>query len=162
MGIEILEHWQRLKVHGMPLKRYLGEGKMEVLKREVESATGIELRVLPRWLINESRLREKQATKNKHGSAIVITVSSESKVKKLCASGLRFGSIVRVVEKYWESGPSSVCMTCCGIGHKRMGKYGDWKPRCVICAGPHKLEEHQCDVTGYHKGKGKMCIHITV
>ena len=28
VGIEILEHWQRLKVHGMPLERYLGEGKM--------------------------------------------------------------------------------------------------------------------------------------
>ena len=40
VGIEILEQWQRLKVHGMPLERYLGEGKMELLKREVESATG--------------------------------------------------------------------------------------------------------------------------
>ena len=161
VGIEILEHWQRLKVHGMPLERYLGEGKMEVLKREVESATGIELRALPRWLISESRLREEQTTKNKQGSAIVITVSSESEAKKLCASGLRFGGIVRVVERYWESGPSSVCMTCCGIGHERMGKCGDRKPRCVMCAGPHKLEDHQCGVTGCHKGKGKMCIHIT-
>ena len=37
VGVEILEHWQRLKVHGMSLQRYLGEGKMEQLKREVES-----------------------------------------------------------------------------------------------------------------------------
>ena len=29
VGVEILEHWQRLKVHGMSLERYLGEGKME-------------------------------------------------------------------------------------------------------------------------------------
>ena len=146
----------------MPLERYLGEGKMELLKREVESATGIQLKSVPRWLISENRLREQQETSNKRGSAIVITVSSESEAKRLCASGLRFGGILRVVEKYWESGPSSVCMTCCGIGHERMGKCGDRQPRCVICAGPHKLEDHQCGVTGCHKGKGKVCIHVTV
>lgn len=28
VGAEVLEHWQRLKVHGMSLDRYLGEGKM--------------------------------------------------------------------------------------------------------------------------------------
>ncbi len=41
VGVEVLEHWQRLKVHGMSLERYLGGGKIEVLKREVESSTGI-------------------------------------------------------------------------------------------------------------------------
>lgn len=32
IGDEALEHWQRLKVHGMPLSRYLGEEKMELLR----------------------------------------------------------------------------------------------------------------------------------
>ena len=54
--VEVLEHWQRLKVHGMSLERYLGAGKMELLKREVESSTEIELKVHPRWLISENRL----------------------------------------------------------------------------------------------------------
>ena len=58
VGVEVLEHWQRLKVHGIPLERYLGEGNMDLLKREVKSSTGIELKTLPRWLINEDRLRE--------------------------------------------------------------------------------------------------------
>lgn len=92
--MEIWEHWQRLKVHGMPLEVYLGEGKMELLEREVESATGIQFKALARWLINESRLREEQASNNNRGSAIVITVNSESEAKRLCASGLRFGGIV--------------------------------------------------------------------
>ena len=162
VGVEVLEHWQRLKVHGMPLERYLGEGKMELLKREVESATGIQLKAPPRWLINESRLKEQQEFNNKRGSAMVITVSGESEAKKLCASGLRFGRVVKVVEKYWESGPSSVCMTCCGIGHERMGKCGDRVSKCVICAGPHKIEDHRYGVTGCNKGAGKVCIHITV
>jgi len=86
--VEILKHWQRLKVHGMSLDRYLGDGKMELLRREVESSTGIKLKTLPQWLISETRLREQQESGNKRGSAIVITVKRESEAKQLCASGL--------------------------------------------------------------------------
>ena len=161
IGVEVLEHWQRLKIHGMPLERYLAAGSMELLKREVESSTDIQLKALPRWLINENRLREQQETGNKRGSAIVITVKGDAEAKKLCASGLRFGGVVRVVERYWEAGPSSVCMICCGIGHHRMGSCGDRPEKCLICAGPHKVENHQCGVAGCNKGKGKICAHIT-
>ena len=161
-GVEILEHWQRLKVHGMSLERYLGEGNMELLKREVESSTGIQLKALPRWLINENRLREQQETGKKRGSAIVITVKGETEVNKLCASGLRFGGVVRVVERYLEAGPGSVCMTCCGIGHERMGSCGNRPPQCIICSCPHKVEEHCCGVAGCNKGRGKICAHVMV
>lgn len=58
VGVEGLEQWQRLKVHGLSLERYLGSGKVELLKREVESSTGISLKTMPRWLVNESRLKE--------------------------------------------------------------------------------------------------------
>lgn len=162
VGIEILEHWQRLKVHGMPLERYLGDGKMDLLRREVESSTGIQLKTLPRWLINENRLREEQVTRDKRGSAIVITVKSESEAKQLCTSGLRFGHVVKKVEKYWEAGPSFVCMTCCGIGHERMGRCNDRPPRCIICAGLHKTSEHRCGVLGCSKEIGKVCVHVEV
>ena len=62
--VEILEHWQQLKVYGMPLKRYLGERKMELLKWEVKLSTGIQLKTLPRWLINKDQLREVQMIGN--------------------------------------------------------------------------------------------------
>ena len=88
IGVDILEHWQRLKIHGMSLDRYLGDGKMELLRREVESSTGIQLKTIPRWLISETRLREQQESGQKRGSAIVITVKGESEAKQLCASGL--------------------------------------------------------------------------
>ncbi len=128
----------------------------------MESSTGIQLKTLPRWLISEERLREQQETGNKRGSAIVITVKGETEAKKLCASGLRFGGVIKVVEKYWEAGPSSVCMACCGIGHERMGSCGNRPARCIICTGPHKVEEHQCGVIGCTKGRGKVCVHVTV
>lgn len=142
IGVEVLEHWQRLKIHGMPLERYLREGSMDLLKREVESSTGIQPKARPRWLINENCLREQQETGNKRGSAIVITVKGEAKAKKLCASGLRFGGVIRVVERYWEAGPSSVCMICCGIGYQRMRSCRNRPEKCLICAGPHKFENH--------------------
>lgn len=96
----------------------------------MESATEVQLKALSCWLISENRLRAQQESSNKQGLAIVITVSGEAEAKKLCASGLHFGGIGKdgrkvLGEKYWESGPSSVCMTCCGIGHERMGKCGD-------------------------------------
>lgn len=65
LGVEVLEHWQRLKVHGMSLDGYLGPGKLELVKREVESSTGISLKTIPRWLINGDRLKEQQSVSNK-------------------------------------------------------------------------------------------------
>lgn len=129
------------------------------MRREVESSTRIQLKTLPRWLINEDRLREQQDD-GKQGSAIVITVRGETEAKHLCASGLRFGGVTRVVERYWEAGPSSVCMTCCGIGHERMGNCGDRPSQCTICAGAHKVENHRCGVVGCTKGVGKVCVHV--
>lgn len=83
IGVKILEHWQHLKIHGMPLERYLAAGSTELLKREVKSSTGIQLKTLPYWLINENCLRE-QETSNKQGSAIVITVKGDAEQKTLC------------------------------------------------------------------------------
>ena len=160
VGVEVLEQWQRVKVHGMSLERYLGPGKMELLKREVESSTGIPLKTMPRWLINENRLKEQQELSNKHGSAIVIMVSSEAEVKQLIASGLRFGGAVKKVEKYWDAGPGSVYPRCCGIGHERQNSCGNRPEKCTMCARTHPASEHQCGVNGCHKGKGKLCVHV--
>ncbi len=161
IGVEALERWQRLKVHGMPLARYLGEGKMELLRREIESSTGIQLKTLPRWLISEAPLEERLESETGRGSAIVITVGNSAEASTLCAKGLRFGGAPKVVEKYWEAGPGSVCMSCAGIGHDRLGECGNRGLQCVICAGDHKTENHLCGVTGCNVKKGKICTHVT-
>ncbi len=46
IDVEALGCWQRLKIHGMSLAQYLGEGKMEVLCQEVKSSTRIKLKML--------------------------------------------------------------------------------------------------------------------
>ena len=58
VGVKILEHWQQLKVYGMPFESYLGEGKIELLKQKMELSTGIKLKTLPYWLISEDQLSQ--------------------------------------------------------------------------------------------------------
>ena len=98
---------------------------------------------------------------NGRGSAIVITVGSSAEASKLCSKGFRFGGALKVVEKYREAGPSSVCMSCAGIGHDRLRGCGDRAIQCVICAGDHKVESHRCGVTGCMVKMGKIRTHVT-
>ena len=116
---------------------------------------------MPRWLISETRLEERLELGTGRGLAIVITVGNSAEASTLCAKGLRFGGALKVVEKYWEAGPGSVCMSCAGIGHNRLGECGDRGLQCVICAGDHKAEDHVCGVTGCNVRKGKICAHVT-
>lgn len=48
VGIKILKHWQSLKVYGILLNKYLGVVKMKLLKQEIKSAIGIQLKTFPR------------------------------------------------------------------------------------------------------------------
>ena len=111
-------------------------------------------------MINEARLEERLESGNGRKSAIVITVGNSTEASRLCSKGLRFGGALKVVEKYWEAGPSSICMSCAGIGHDRLGKCGDSGVQCVICAGAHKVESHKCGVTGCTAKIGKICTHV--
>ena len=111
IGVEALERRERLKVHGMSLSRYLGEGKMKILCREIESSTEIQLKTLPRLLINETQLEERLESVNGRRSAIVIALGNSVEASKLYFKGLRFGGALEVVEKYWEAVPGLVLAT---------------------------------------------------
>ena len=145
----------------MSLERYLGEGKMELLCREIESSTGIQLKRVSRWLITESRLEERLESGTGRGSAIVITVGTSEEATKLCSKELRFGGAKKVVEKYWEAGPSSVYMSCAGVDHDRLRECGDRAVQYVICTGAYKAENNRCEMTGCTIKMGKICTHVT-
>lgn len=66
----------------------------------------------------------------------------------------------KVVEKYWEVGPGSVCLSCAGVGHDRLGECRDRAVQCMICAGAYKVEDHRCGVTGCTVRMGKICTHV--
>ena len=138
----------------MLLARYLGKEKMELLKREVESLTGIRLKTIAHWLIHKSRLQERQDLGNNRGSVRVITVANSSETSYLCTNGLRFGEGLKVVERCWEVGPESVCPIYCGADHDRLRNYGERDPQCILFAGPHRLNQYKCGVNGYQSGSG--------
>ena len=91
----------------------------------------------------------------------MITVKREAETKKLYALGLQFGKAVKVVEMYWDTRQVLVYPTCCDIKHQRRGSYKGRPQKCIICVGPHKIEDHQCGVTKYQKEKGKICVYVT-
>ncbi len=97
---------------------------------------------------------------NGKGSAIIIMVGNEVEALRLCAKALRFGGAPKVVEKYWEAGPSSIYMTYSDIGHNQLGGYNERPEQCVIYVGAHKTENHTYRVTGYKVRKEKICIYI--
>lgn len=107
----------------MSLDIYLKSGKFDILKREIESLTGIQLKTMLRWLISEDRLKKQQEKRSKRRSTILITVSNKIEAKQLLANGLCFRGTVKKIEKYLETRPKSVYMKCYRIGHKRQGSY---------------------------------------
>lgn len=91
----------------------------------------------------------------------MITVANNSEAARLYAEGLRFGGTLRVVERYWEASPGSICPTCFGIGHDRLGGCVSTPIKCTICIGPHKVDGQRCGVNGCTIGTGNICTHIT-
>lgn len=133
---------------------------MEFLKKEVKLLTGVQLKRSPRWLIYKRRLRERQKSQNYCGSFIVIMVVNNSDTTYLCAKGLRFGGILKVVKRYWEARPRSICPVCRDIGHDWLERCAQRPAQCTLCAGSHKLKDHRCRVNGCEVGFGKIYTHV--
>ena len=127
----------------MPFMHYLGKERIEVLCREIESSTGIKLKTIPCWLINKAQLEERLETGNKRRSAIIITVGNKADTFKLCAKELRFEGALKVVEKYWEVGPSSIYITYSSIRHDQLRGWNKKPTQWVIYARAHKSENHR-------------------
>ncbi len=92
--MDALERWQQLKVHRMPLARYLREEKMKLLCCKIESSTGIKLKTSPRWLINKAQLKERLQSGNGRGSAIVIIVGNGTEASEYAQKGWGLGGLL--------------------------------------------------------------------
>ena len=78
------------------------------------------------------------------------------------ARSLRFEGGIKKVEIFCGAGPWWIYIRCCGIGHECLEKCGEKPKKYVIYSGKHQIHEHQCEVAGCNKGRGKLCIHIIV
>lgn len=76
-------------------------------------------------MINEKQLKKQLKFRNKKRSAILITIGNKAKASKLYIKKLRFEKALKVIEKYWEAGPSLVYMIYSGIGNDWLEGYSE-------------------------------------
>lgn len=154
ISVELPEQWYRIKVHGVPIRRYLSCG-LVLAREEIELGTEYQLRRNPTWLRSSKELQNS----NQKGSTIVITVGSLEEVRRLLINGIRFGGSRYRTEQYWETGVDTVCPRCCQLGHRSFKACRDHPPCCFICAGPHEGTEHVCRVVDCPAKPGTACQH---
>jgi hypothetical protein len=155
VSVELPEQWYRVKVHGVPLRRYLTLG-LGLAREEIELSTNHRLKRDPIWLRDPRILREG----DQKGSTMVVTVGSVEEARIMLTNGLRFGGRRFTTEHFWQLGVDSVCPRCCGIGHASYKACGSRPPQCYICAGDHEGTEHACKVTTCQAKAGTACIHL--
>jgi len=112
ISVELPEQWYRVKVHGVPIKRYLTCG-LALAHKEIELGTEYQLKRNPTWLWSSKELHNS----NQKGSTIVITVGSLEEARRLLINGIQFGGSHYRTEQYWETGVDTVCPRCCQLGH---------------------------------------------
>ena len=81
--VELPEQWYRVKVHGVPIRRYLACG-LALAREEIELGTEYQLKRNPTWLQSSKELQNS----NQKGSTIVITVSSLEETRRLLINGI--------------------------------------------------------------------------
>ena len=86
ISVELLEQWYRVKVHGVPVRRYLTCG-LTLAREEIELGTEYQLKRNPTWLRSSKELQNS----NQKGSTIVVTVDSLEEARRLLINGIRFG-----------------------------------------------------------------------
>jgi hypothetical protein len=147
VSIEKTERWRKLRVHGVALDRYMGEGGLDVTREEIEVMTIEKLPYAPRWIKTEA-LNERFVNGSIKRSTLVLTVTSKQAADAILAKGFSFDGRRHEVERFWESGEGRMCMQCCGRDH--FGRCTE-QAKCFICAGEHAGAKHQCNAEGCGK-----------
>ena len=165
VDVEVNEVWKRLKVHGIPLARYMGEGTngTERLREEIEAenaSEGVAIPLAVRWLGKLSEIRERAREGKITVSSVTFVVRGEEVASKLVKNGLRIMGRLYQVELYEEARPDAMCANCCGWGHIEAQCNHRREPRCALCAAEHRTELHKCPVRDCAAARGSACIHV--
>ena len=159
ISVEISEQWQRVKVHGVPVHRYMNsENGLSLAREEIELQGVFKLKRDPVWLVSPRKLK----TRKQQSATIVVTVGSGDDARKMIKFGLQFGTRRHTTEAYKEVNPESVCTRCCGIGHSNHLGCKGRPPKCSICAGDHETLSHACNVVECRGRPGKACQHCLI
>jgi hypothetical protein len=162
IDIEKNETWERVKMHRVNFDQYMAKrsGGLEKLREEIHAENeGVIIPMAIRWMGRVADIKEKKKSGEKQASSVVFAIKGKKMAQRCLEKGLRAAGVWHEVERYVNSGPETFCESCGGGGHhvSKCGRLG--MVRCMLCAGTHKTEEHQCDVVGCKAKKGQNCNH---
>jgi hypothetical protein len=158
------EAWQRLKIHGVPLNRYVGRGTngLENLREIQAENPGVIIPIAARWLGRVPQLKERWASGIITASSVVFAVRREDTANRLLKEGVRICGNCFTVERYQEEWLDVQCSNCMKWGHIDSKCISQTKTKCNLCAEKHRTDQHQCQVVGCTKRKGQQCAHLIV
>jgi hypothetical protein len=164
IAVESNETWMRLKIHGVPLLRYMkqedpAEG-LRLLREEIEAENpGVTIPTAG-WLTAPRLVKARWSRKEISSSSVVLAVKERSAADRLRTTGLQAAGVHYKVERYIPAGPDAICSRCCEWGHiEENCKHPT--PRCMWCAGNHRSSDHRCLETTCSAKPGDRCSHLT-
>jgi hypothetical protein len=160
VDVEENETWERLKIHAIPLVRYMGKGTegLQKMREEFEAENeGIAIPTQVRWLAIPRTIRERRQNGEIAASSVVFVVKGSRLAQSLIKKGIKAAGVWYRVEALTNAGPDSRCELCCGWGHIE-NKCGN-KPKCGYCSGNHRTSDHECNVVGCMAKRGSLCGH---
>ena len=157
--VQSVEQWHRLRIHELSMNRYYEAEEMKLLRKKIEINAKIQLKVRLRWLIFEKRLWRRRAEDEKTSFAIIITVSDENEVKRLCKDELNLKKVSRYVNRYWETESEAICSTCCELKHDRFEECEEKDLCCSICVKEHRTKKHRCQMIDCTADAKRICKH---
>jgi len=154
------ESWERLKIHAVPLKLYMGKGTegLQKTREEFEAENkGIVNPTQVLWLVNPRTIRERRQNVEIAASLLVFVVKGNKMPQTVVKKGIKAAGVWYRVETYTNEGPDSRCEPCRRWGHIE-NKCGSM-PKCGYCSGHHRTSDHKCNVVGFIPKKGSLCGH---
>ena len=155
------ESWKRLKIHTIPVVRYMGKGTdgVQEMREEIQAENeGVAIPAQVRWLSNPRIIREREQRGEINASLVVFIVRGKKVAPRLVNKGVIAAGVRYEVEPYTNAGPVSLCELCCGWGHIE-SKCSHHQPKCGYCAGPHQSSKHRCNVVRCASKQGTVCSH---
>jgi len=120
VDVEENETWERLKIHAVPLVRYMGKGTegLQKMREEFEAENeGIAIPTQVRWLANPHTIRETRQNGEIGVSSVVFVVKRSRLAQSLIKKGSKAAGVWYRVEAFTNAGPDSWSELCCGWGH---------------------------------------------
>jgi hypothetical protein len=160
MEVEENESWERLKVHAVPLMRYMGKGTecLEKIGDGIHAETeGVVIPVQVRWLANPHGIRGRRPWGGISASSLFFVVKRDKVARRLAKEGIKAAGVWYRVESFTNVDPDSRCEHCCGWGHIK--RKCSRKLTCSYCSGPHCTSTDKYNVVGCISNPGSLCGH---